>query len=87
MDQLCNMVELIDEVKADFPDAEEIAIFGTEEYINKIKDYIPPDVSVNILPAEYFPEAREELAYIVPINEIKPVKFAFETWNFQKILL
>lgn len=78
MDQLYNMVELIDEVKANSPDAEEIVIFGTEEYINKIKDYIPSDISVKILPAEFFPEAKEELVYIVPTNEIKPLKVAFE---------
>lgn len=72
------IVELIDEVKASFPDAEEIAVFGTEEYINRIKDYIPSDVSVKILPAEYFPKAREELIYVMPINGIKPLKVTFE---------
>ena len=72
------IVELIDIVKASSSDAEEIVVYGTEEYINKIKDYIPSDVSVKIFPAEYFPEAREELIYIVPINGIKPLKVAFE---------
>lgn len=72
------IVELIDTVKANSLDAEEIAIFGTKEYINKIKDYIPSDISVKILPAEFFPKTREELAYVVPINGIKPFKVAFE---------
>lgn len=60
--------EAIDAVKANSPDAEEIVVFGTEEYINRIKDYIPSNVSVKILPAVYFPETKEELVYIVPIN-------------------
>ena len=68
----------IDAVKANSPDAEEIAVFGTEEYINRIKDYIPSYVSVKILPAECFPETREELVYIIPINGIEPLKVAFE---------
>lgn len=72
------IVELINEVKANSPDAEEIAVYGTEEYINRIKDCIPSDVLVKIFPAEYFPEAREELVYIVPINGMKPIKVAFE---------
>ena len=70
--------EAIDAVKANSPDAEEIAVFGTEEYINRIKDYLPSDVSVKILPAEYFPETKEELVYIITINGIKSLKFAFE---------
>ena len=72
------IVELIDKVKASSPDAEEIVVFGTEEYINKIKDYISSDVSVKIFPAEYFPGAREEIVYIIPINETKSLKVAFE---------
>lgn len=76
------IVELIDIVKSNSPDAEEIVVYGTEEYINKIKDCIPSDVSVKIFPAEYFPEAREELVYIVPINGIKPLKIAFEDESY-----
>ena len=72
------MKEAIDAVKANSPDAEEITVFGTEKYINRIRNYIPLDVSVKILPAECFPEAREEVVYIIPINEMKPLKFAFE---------
>lgn len=72
------IVELINEVKANSPVAEEIVVVGTKEYINRIKDCIPSDVSVKILPAEYFPEAREELVYIIPINETKSLKIAFE---------
>ncbi len=70
--------EAIDAVKANSPDAEEIAVFGTDECINRIKDYIPSYVSIKIVPAEYLPETREELVYIVPINEAKPLKVAFE---------
>lgn len=70
--------EAIDAVKANSPDAEEIAIFGTEECINRIRDYIPSDVSAKILPAECFPETREELVYVIPIYGIKSLKFAFE---------
>ena len=53
--------EAIDAVKANSPDTEEIVVFGTEEYINRIKDYIPSYVSIKILPAECLPETREEL--------------------------
>lgn len=72
--------EAIDAVKVNSPDAEEIAVFGTEEYINKIKDYIPSDVSVKILPAEYFPETetREEVVFVIPINGIKSLKVVFK---------
>lgn len=72
------IIKLIDEVKANFPDAEEIVVYSTEEYIDKIKEYLPQDVSTRVVPATFLPEQKANLGYIVPIEKIKPLKFIFE---------
>lgn len=73
------IVKLIDEVKASSPDAEEIIVCGTEEYINKIKECLPQDVSVKIVPSAFLPEQKDNLVYIIPIEVIKPIEFIFDS--------
>lgn len=65
------IIKLIDEVRANSPNAEEIIVCGTEEYINKIKEYLPHDVSVKIVPGAFLPKQKDNLVYIIPIEKNK----------------
>ena len=73
------ILKLLDKVKASSSDNIEFIAYGTEENINQVKDYLPPNTSVKIAPAAFLPEQKDNLVYIIPIEEIKqPIKFIFE---------
>ena len=73
------IIKLIDEVRVNSPNVEKIIVYGTEENINQVKNYLPPNTSVKIVPAAFLPEQKDNLVYIIPIEEIEqPIKFIFE---------
>ena len=76
--ELDEILKLVDKVKASASEDKEFIVYGTEEYINKVKDYLPPDVSAKIVPANYLPEEKNDLIYIIPVEETNPLKFVFE---------
>lgn len=73
------ILKLVDKVKASDSENKEFIVYGTEEYINQVKDYLPPNVSAKIVPTNYLPEEKDNLIYVIPIDEkeIKPLKFVF----------
>ena len=74
------IIKLIDEVRANSPNAEEIVVCGTEEYIGRIKEYLPQDVSIKIVPVTLLPKQKDNLVYIFPIEYIKPYNPQYIVW-------
>jgi len=78
-EEIEEILKLLDEIKTSSSNTEEeFVVYGTEKYINQIKDCLPPGVSTKALPASYFPEEKDNLLYVIPVEEMVPLKFIFE---------
>lgn len=61
------ILETIDKVRANNPNAKKIVIYGTQEALDRVNEYLPSDISTQVLPECFMAEDKEDSLYVIPI--------------------
>ena len=61
------ILETIDKVRANNPNAKKIVVYGTQEALDRVNEYLPSDISTQVLPECFMPEDKDDNLYVIPI--------------------
>ena len=61
------ILEMIDKVRANNSNAEKIIIYGTQETLDRVNEYLPSDVATQVLPECFMAEDKENSLYVIPV--------------------
>ena len=79
-----NLLKAINEVKS-IRDAEKVIIYGTQETLDAIKEYLPSDIPIEVLPDDLVDENNKNNIFLIPvIDPIEQIKFDYSKGDVAK---